>query len=236
MLKYPSHILPKNKYEHLIDIDKLNRTQIIYVLRRSSKDFLDSFNVVGDTVILREDVIDKSEIPNMSLNLAGGKFKDNDLKYIPKINTRATEKWNGSEKIYLSEYLNCYKIADKFCPIYFDVSKIHKKEIPYQQGKTKDLRKLLKEMGEDPIEINDKYQFSAIIEVSHEPINLNYWHVELKIKDFKKHEISSTKSAWVKELCEQTLKNILAVNAYHEIITKPIPSSSYLKINSSTPT
>jgi hypothetical protein len=230
-LTYPSFILPKNRYVSLIRISELCTLQRLYILRRSNKTLENTFHIIGDKTILREDSIEPIDVPNMSLNLMGGKFKERHLKFIPKMRTEAVKKWDGFKRIYLSEFLNDYEKIETFCPIYFDVNNIDLVNIPYQQNKSKEINRLLLELGEKPVEKNEKYQFTAQTEVMHDPTFLNYWHVEFKLKDFRGVPIARKQNAWIDDLSRQTIKNILSVNAYHTLPTaiSSIPQKYYLK-------
>ena len=79
-LKYPLSILPKSQYIQRINIDKLYRDISLIIVRRSDKPKEEVFNKFG---IMREDVITRGDIPGMSMNLLGGKFKYEHIRFNP---------------------------------------------------------------------------------------------------------------------------------------------------------
>ena len=230
-LTYPSFILPKKRYVHIFQIDGIIAIQDSYILRRSNNSFEDTFNTSDDLITLREDAIEPIDIPNMSLNLIGGKFKEKYLRFIPLMRTDAVESWDGIKRIYLSEFLRQYNESNEFCPVYFHVNRIHGVEFPYQRAKAKELNKILNELGQEPTETNEKYNFRGRTEVVHDPTNLNYWHTEFRLLDFKNDTVPRKSSAWIEEISKQTLTNILCVNAYSTPPTriKSIPCRFYHK-------
>src|SRR5579863_3421633 len=82
-LTYPDSILPKRTYIHIMDIASLCAIGDIYALRRSEKPVGDNFHVIGEFRILREAAIEPLEVPNMSVNLMGGLFQEEHIKFVP---------------------------------------------------------------------------------------------------------------------------------------------------------
>src|ERR1035437_2282444 len=105
---YPNCILPKSKYQCLLNIDHILNKQDLYILRRSNKLEEETFNDLG---ILRDDTINDKELPGLSMNLLGGFFKIDYIKYVPKMGTKAVQVWKG-EKVYLYEFVNDYDIRN----------------------------------------------------------------------------------------------------------------------------
>jgi hypothetical protein len=183
-------------------------------MRRSKQPFSETFTRVGGRLILREDAISRSEIPGLSLNLFGGRFLEKHLCFRARIG-RATESWDGEQRFFLSENLDFYEVkdSDSYCPIYFNIRDIHGKEVPYDRSKGGEINKLLSKIGDRPLEENEKYRLIGHTEIVHDPINSNYWHVQLNLTDHFGVEVHPKGQAWVKSLTNQTLTNILAVNA-----------------------
>jgi len=234
-LTYPSCILPRTKYIHLINFSSLLETQAVFILRRSEKNCEETFNRLGDNVTLREDSIEPIDIPNMSLNLMGGKFLEKHLKYIPDGKAEAVRMWNGRSKIYLINFLKSYKVEKKYCPIYFDCNAIFEQYFVYGRRKAKELNTELKlfyeKIGKKMDYDKEIHEFIGHTSLSHVPTNLNYWHVEFNLIDYRKEVIKRKNTNWIEDLGEQIIKNILTANAYATVpIELPvIPERYYFK-------
>ena len=213
-LNYPSRILPKTFFKNLIDIDFLFGSQRVYFLRSSDKPQDLTFNNLGDTFTLKEDNINYSEIPNLSVNLIGGRFKIRHAKFKLDINSEACKHWDGKSSVFLSEHLNNYSVSSTFCPVFIDPKYIHDLNIPYDRPQDKHVDNLLKALEIDIKPDNKKYHFKGRLKFVSVPTNLNYWHVELRIYDFNNEPINYRSSNWTKELCRQILSDVICVNAF----------------------
>ena len=229
-LKYPNKILPKSNFKNLIEFDSLFKSQSVYLLRRSDLSLDLTFNTIGDLYTLKEDILSLSDFPNMSVNLIGGKFKIKHAKFIIDIKSDACKKWDGKSSVFLSDHIESYSIADALCHIFIDPTNIHELNIPYDKPYDKNLENLLKSLEIDIKPENKKYHFTGKIKFVSEPANLNYWHFELKIYDFKNEPIDYKSSAWLKELCRQILCDVVSVNTSPLVpsVVK-IPSKFYKK-------
>lgn len=110
---------------------------------------------------------------------------------------------------------------------------MHNQNIPYNQPSSP---KLLVEIQKFDIAFNKSeypknhtFTLLGYSQISHEPNNLNYWHVEFTLLDFNKEKITST-GEWVKKYCNQTIKDILVASAYsnHPEVS-PISNDFYFK-------
>ena len=217
-LKYPSSILPKVSYEAKMNMDSLTNSQL-YLLRRSNNPFDKTFNKMGDYFVLREDAIGYKDVPGLSLNLLGGKFKIRHLKYKVLMKTPASQKWDGTTQIFLSEHLNDFEVVKGGCPIFLDANKLHDKPIPYDREKNshldKEVQNFFNNMIPAGIDVGNKYKLEARIKLAHDPINLNYWHVEYELYDFQNTRLDATKGkTWIEDLAKQVFKNIISINSY----------------------
>jgi hypothetical protein len=212
-LKYPSEILPKTCFKAFIDLDSLMKEQRVYFLRRSDKPLNLTFNHLGDIFTLKDDVISYNEIPNLSVNLMGRFYKTKYVKFKLEINSNASKPWDGKSTIFLSDHVSSFSITNSFCPIFIDSINIHELIIPYNRPQEKDLDNQLKVLGLDYKAENKKYRLKGKIKFIPAPINLNYWHAELKIFDYKNELINYKSSNWIKEWCKQILTDVVAVNS-----------------------
>lgn len=222
-LDYPDCILPKKSLKIEINFDDIVNNHSIFVLRRSDLPENETFHTFNDgTILLNDDAIDNKRIPNLSLNLMGGLFLNNHSVYVP-IND-GSKRWQG-ERIYLFEHLNDYKIDNINGLIFIDANNLHNKTIPYNIPSNanlhKEIRKFEKTVGiseniikntpPDNIELKGKIYFK------HDPVKLNYWHVELIIEDFKNSQLkkigNTSNDLFVKEL----FNNWIKVNSFPNI-------------------
>jgi len=209
--KYPNSILPKNYYRRIIEIDKILKTQELITIRRSKKKENEIFNDCG---ILRDDVIIDKDIPGLSMNLLGSKYKINYIKYVPKIKTKATEEWNGIEAVYISEFFKCYSVLDEYSAIFFNVSDLHNVNIPYNKKKDDSVIQILRKLSlKYEISENGQIKSEGKALVEHVPIYLNYWHLELKLLDFNGNQISKASNQFNKHIVSFMLLQYLKVKA-----------------------
>ena len=125
------------------------------------------------------EIISEKEISYLSLNILGGKFKEDHSNYKAKKN--GFEPWKPYEPIFISEYINDYEKIECKCNIYFHANNIHNKNYPIDFKK--DTFKIFKDearkyLDQLPTKSNkgDKeviYQVKLI----HDPIKLNYWYL-----------------------------------------------------------
>jgi hypothetical protein len=229
---YPDCLLPKNRYVSRINLEEIFEHQLLFILRRSNKSFSETFIQVGEISILREDAIDYKEVPNMSVNLMGGKFVPDFLRFIPK--DEGIKEWDGRERIFLYEYLKSYSVLpSEPCAIYFDASKIHNCSIPYNRKKDKQVDKFYRLKEFTPPFEEGKYKLTAELRVAHVPTNMNYWHVELKLHPIQKldESVSDVSPAWLKELSSQANRDVLCASGFEKIPVEltPIPKPAYKK-------
>jgi len=228
-LDYPNSILPKTSYKPIINIDALIKNQSVCLIRRSDKIFEDTFNQLGGEYTLKEDVISYSDVPNLSINLLGGLFEDKHIKYKASLKEPAGKKWDGMTEINLAEHVNGYVVVENFCAIYIHANNIHDITVPYKRPIDKELDKFFKAFEIEPIKEENNYILDGKTKVIHDPINLNYWHVEFKILNFEQGEIKDTKATWKKEYSKQVLKDIIAANAFPAAcLYNSIPISFYI--------
>ncbi len=204
---YPTCVIPYFHYKYKIDINHLICEDNCVIVRRSDKSEEESFN---DLDILREDIISESDVPNLSMNLYGGKFNNTHLKF--RCVRPATDLWNG-EKIKISKYRTFYLLLDTYSPIYFLIKDLHNKEFPYYKTDDKETKKLLTALNLSTLSENGKVKLNGKSFVEHTPTKLNYWHVELQIKDVQDSEIKHAKSAWQKSAAEYAYKDIITMSA-----------------------
>ena len=225
---YPICILPYLHYKLKIEdtsINQLVNEDNCVIVRRSGKSEVDSFN---ELEILKEDIISEKSVPNLSMNLYGSKFTNEHLKF--RCFGEAINLWEG-EKIKLSNYKSFYNILETHSPIYFLIKDLHNKIFPYYKTDDKDTQKLLRILGLNISSENGKVKLNGKSKVIHSPNKLNYWHVELQIKDNQESEIKNTNSAWQKSAALYAYNDIVVMSAKKnppQNIFK-IPSEIYLK-------
>ena len=131
---YPCKILPRKSFILKLNIENLNNTKTLYLLRRNDFSLEDTFDDKG---YLREDVLDYKQSDDMSWNLLGGEFEVKHMHYTTS--KPGSDDWEG-DTINISEYKGCFNYIEDCNPLYLPLRKIHGITIPYI---TKD--KILKE-------------------------------------------------------------------------------------------
>lgn len=227
--EYPDCILPRTFYKNKINISDLVRKQEVVFVRRSSKTFIDTFNILGDVITLKEDSIPHHEIPDLSLNLLGGKFLSGHLKYRLNLKSEACRPWDGKTEIDLNNFQDSFGEVDVPCEIYFNGNIIHDHPIPYDRERTKELDKLAKSLPDVFTLENNKYNLLGKIAFESDPLNLNYWHAETRIFDAEGHR-KKYGATYVKQICEKSMTDVICRNTSPTIenIT-PISIKDYWK-------
>jgi len=227
-LIFPLEILPKRNYKPVINISLLLENQSVFILRRSNSSFSDTFNELG---YLRESALIPKEIPNLSLNLLGGKFKPKDACF--RIINNGQKKWINNEPIFLCEYLKDFKKLDETCNIYLNANGIHRQQVPYTVPTNPHFKKEVDKFFEyvsKPIIEDDKFLLQGETNIQHDPTKLNYWHVEFNLIDFKGVALKYNNSTSIKDFCVKVLKDIICANSYNYLADpKPIPKKFYIK-------
>ena len=232
-LQFPFCIIPKLNYILRIDINKLIENQQVYLLRRVDllcNDIFDRYGHLKDKAI--DQIIDHKRIPNLSLNLLGGKFKPKHCKF--QTLREGNNAWNGIERIDLTQYLSNYRIVKDFCFIFFDANDLHNQEIPYKQTFTKDLKNAIDKFYAEvdkPDLINNQYSLKGYTELEHSPTNLNYWHVEFILSDYQHNPIKHSSSTYINEFCKHVLVNIFCKNVKSKIESIPVITKNFYKSN-----
>ena len=205
--RYPVSILPHHSYVHFMNIDSLKSELPFFLIRRSDKDSNNTFNSAG---ILREDAILPEDTIDLSLNVLGGNFKEDHIKYIPK--SDGVKPWDG-KKVYFIDYKNHYKIADVSSPIFFPLGELHRKTFPYYRGDDSEAKKIINALSLKPEKVDGKNKLHGSSEVKHSPTNLNYWHVELTLVDQVGKRIKKSSSIWIQSAAEMAYGHLISVNA-----------------------
>jgi hypothetical protein len=225
---FPVSILPKLNYVSIIDIQSLLNGQTVYILRRSDKSFNDTFNDLGK---LREDAITPKEIPFLSLNMLGGLFKPEHTKF--KVLNNGMSRWKNNDYISIIDFLNDFTRIDNYCIVYIEANGIDSQSIPYDQTATKDLTKEINRFFEHidkPIISDGSYKLEGKTKLLHDPINLNYWHLELNILDYKQNPIKYKSSKYIEDFCKKVINDIICANSFSSVTDIPeIPKNIYRK-------
>lgn len=231
-LNYPFCILPNTSFKVEIDFNALISNHSIFVLRRSDLPQNETFHTFNNgDFILNDDAIDNKRIPNLSVNLMGGFFKTIHSNFVPINN--GTTGWKG-EKVYLFEHLNDFRIDDINGTIFLNVNELHNKTIPYNLPSNdnlhKEIRKFEKTVGiSNNIVSNvppNEIELKGKIHFRHDPVNLNYWHVEMNIVDFKNVVLKKVGNSSTERFVEQLFNDWISVNSFPNI-------NSFEKINKS---
>lgn len=232
LLKYPYSILPKTSFKIEMNFDDLIENHSIFVLRRSDLPENETFHTFKDgSIILNDDSIENKRVPDLSLNLMGGIFKKSHSIYIAI--KEGIKPWKG-EKVYLSEQILNYEINDSFGSIFINANELHNKSIPYNIPSNINLHKEIKKfegvlgISENIISNTppDKIKLKGRIYFKHDPLKLNYWHIEMKIEDFKNITLKKVGNSSNERFVEELFNNWIKINSCPNI-------SHFEKINKS---
>lgn len=205
---YPLQIFPRPRYKVQIDIDSILKSSDLVIVRRSEYSREDTFNKLG---YLLEDVIHEKDLFGLSMNLLGGKFRSTYIKFVQ--GKEGAKQWDGKRILY-DNYSKLYTIKDVCTPVYFNVKDLHKKQFPYyRESSDKETQKIIKELGLKSVLRGTQNEFSALSNIKHTPNIMNYWHVELELRDAKNAVINTLKAKWQESLAEMALSQLITSNA-----------------------
>lgn len=220
---YPTTILPKKRYKIEIDIDNLFAGQDIFLLRKSDLSEADTFKKFSNGQnLLVDDAINTKRVINLSTNIIGGFFKQKHTIYRPL--DEGTKEWNG-DKIKMSSFKRAYKIEKPMGNIFIKANKLHNKTIPFTVASDdnihKEISKFEKAFGNKTIKSNERgtpIKLLGKIKIKHVPVNLNYWHAELKIYSYDDNTIEKYKSnTKTNALLDEIFTNWIKVNSEPKI-------------------
>lgn len=238
---YPKSILSKSTFIGDIDITSLIENQQVFVMRRSSFPHSKTFIKISNEVYhLRADIIKKSDLLNLSTNLAGCKFKEKHLKFRLLIGKFGANKWNKYDTISFFKnpvaFLSSISIFNEGCSIYIDANKTHNLTHPYERQKDKEIEKFIKAFSntselEKDLNGKETYKVNAFCRFKHDPLNFNYWHFEYVISDFKQSEIEKYGPKWLDNLCKSIVSDVFTFYSYHKPNARKfdIPEKYYIK-------
>ncbi|WP_333876237.1 hypothetical protein, partial [Flavobacterium sp.] len=216
---------PKTKYKVEINFDDLTSSNSVYVLRRSELPQDETFHKFNDgSIILNDDALLSERIPELSLNLMGGVFKLKHSAFVPIKN--GSKVWTGG-KIYLSEYFSDYKIDNQNGCIYINANQLHNKTVPYEIESNPNLHKEIEKFirtvgpnGTNNVIRNsppDSISLLGKIYFKHVPVNLNYWHIELKTENFKLTSLKKATNKTDTRFVEVIFNDWIKMNSYPSI-------------------
>lgn len=215
-INYPKAIIPVPGYKLSLDFD-LIETELILLVRRSNQSYADTYDEDG---FLKEQAISPIEMPNMSLNLLGAKFKIKHIDYIQK--KHAADPWDG-KRVEMSEIIKDIENKENSIPIFIRYSDISNKSFPYQRPKEQLSQSqilLLESLGYNLSQTSalGLIPLKGITKIAHTPTKSNYWHVELKMMQSDGSTITrkNASSAWGGKAA-QSLLDIMTNSAFDDI-------------------
>jgi hypothetical protein len=228
-LTYPYRVIPKPYYLLFLDLDAIINLQELFIVRRSDYSIEDTFTETGT---VKDKVIHQDDIPGMSMNLLGSYFKVEHIKY--RLLREAANKWQG-KTIFLSNYVDLIDQFIIYSPIIYSSKTLHNVSIPFiydsnDKAAKKDVIAWEKATGLTAELVKEEYRLKGRLFLQHEPSNLNYWHVELKLFDAMKKEVKKYEGTRRKTAIDYVLEHYLSI-AYSEVpeSLKKIDEKHYLK-------
>ncbi len=183
------------------------------IVRRSELRFDETFNELG---LLRPDAITPEQTPGLSLNLLGGLFKISDLKYVQEGEGR--KPWQPATQVYFIDHVENFRVVQPITPIYFLLSEVHDQTFPYYKPTTdKSAKSLFATLNLNPPIVENKYKLYGKTEVKHAPNNLNYWHVEIILKDIESKESKGVTSSTKKSIAEEAFEHVISISGLPSI-------------------
>lgn len=218
--QYPECILPQPTYLDLIKEDELwSETNGLIIQRRCPDDI--------NVEVLTPEVFGNN-LAEMSVNLLGGKFKPEYVKFTPKgvkafsANVPFDGSYTYSPNAF-GVYLSIFDINDRTFPSarkFPNQQEYDKVKAAIKTDKERLLEAFSKKKG---FSKENEYEVLYRIRVMHRPTNANYWHCQVEIAPAfgGAQTISKDKAEWQKNAL-RALSNFLIVYASYDYPT-PIP-------------
>ncbi|WP_207533628.1 hypothetical protein [Desertivirga arenae] len=170
-------------------------------------------------------VLKKEDIPDMSMNLLGGLYKKEHLKY--RTDKKASSPWNGKIKVAIKDFTNNISLLKEFSALFIPASVLHRVSIPFEAVDKKENKQAYKGFPFEKKYEGDRIKKNGECLVRHDPTVLNYWHVVLDvINPFNGEPLKNAKNAFNTFACECIINNIISKRA------KPILPKNLDKIQS----
>ena len=225
---YPAKILPKSSYQKKLDINSICDKQELNIVYRSNFNITDTFNDLGN---VRGKVFDRNTVPTLSMNLLGGNFQKEHIKYRPKMKTSAVEKWSGNE-VFLSDLINDYEELKIYTAIIYSSSSLNKARILFKFDLSDRSEKaIVRKLLNTPKLLEETFTAEGKLAIIHDPTNINYWHLELQMEDYNKPSNTIRNASNKRNASAATfvIDHILTINGKTDMEINLIPKSLYQK-------
>lgn len=244
---YPYCILPRHEYKNQFSIQQVINHNEYYLVRRSEKNFQDTFDDFGQVKISAL-IENYRDVPGLSMNILGGLFRPKHISFVLK--GPATNPWikNMDKHIWIKHiwYITYLK---KTTPIFFKLNDIHGCDFPYHREENKDYKKLVQGMTIKPNIIDGVAECSGTSIVEHSPNKLNYWHIEFHIKSglgnleneprvktvknksFTEAQLENFRTLpWQDQLAFSAVNDCIIINSLHDVpLIIPIDEHIFLE-------
>ena len=191
-MNYPKKLIPTSSFKERIDTSCLSDELLLRRSQIPHKNILNSNGIVKEAALL--DPKDLKQFFGYSLNIKGV-FREEHLRF--RLDHHVHDKfWLKKHGIIEIDKIK-FQVLETDDPIYIKVSDIHLKPFPIKK-------------------IDKKGKSTELVGqciVKHKPINANYWHYEIDIKDEKGVVIKPTNSKWKISAAENYLKSYLKIKA-----------------------
>lgn len=222
---YPRCILSNRRFNPEIDITHLVDKQDVFVIRTFPPG---CENLITEVGTLKDKAIPTKDIATLSMNMLGGAFLIRHCIY--KVTGKASLRWPGKIDVFISDYLTDFEKLKGYCYFAYNVKDLHNAKIPFILTDNKDAKKLFRQLElESELEgkkLKSKTNGESII--AHTPSYLNYWHVELLVKDTDGKFIQRDEG-------NNCVRNTLCSHIYEHILSvkfiKDISKHSVAQIN-----
>lgn len=175
-ISYPSEILPRRAFKPQIDIEQMIAEADCVIARRSSKSREEVFTDIGT---IRSDVFHPNDGRRFSTNLLGGQLTIDHMGYSVKVNSGGGEKWDGTTDVQVDPFKNDFEYLEDVVAIGFNISALHNSLFPCKSPISKDSEKFIRTNSLQSASQNGSFIVAGTAKVEHDPLNLNYWHVEV---------------------------------------------------------
>lgn len=184
-MNYPEDIIPKPDYIKPFPLNELTKDDsdyhVCFRIDGALDDYVEAGFFNGKRKLMRKCF---PHMPHLSMNLHGGLFKPEHVKFIQK--KPGCDEWDGERIINIEDFFGCIEEKPEAIPVFFE------SKVICQQGirtnvtfRNKDSYKAMKNVFSN-VAFPDYHEGVEVelytdIKIVHVPTNLNYWHLQMEV-------------------------------------------------------
>jgi hypothetical protein len=215
-MKYPEEITPQPDFIKPFPLNELTKDDsdyhVCFRIDGALEDYTEPGMFNGRRKLMRKCFL---HMPHLSMNLHGGLFKPEHVKFVQK--RPGSDNWDGNSAIDINEFikLNCIEEKPEAVPVFYESKIICQKGIKTRvtfsnKGSYKAMRDLFANVKFPDYHEGIEVELSTNIKIVHVPTNLNYWHLQMEVYPESSDKVlNKDEPEWRQLIFENIRDNIL---------------------------